>query len=55
MSKLFVPRKLKKACKTYRSGIPLKTKWLRYVYERYAIDWYYEEHEDVFENNIYEL
>lgn len=30
MSKL-IPRKIKKACKAYRSGMSLKTKWLRYV------------------------
>ena len=30
MSKL-IPRKIKKACKAYRSGAPLKTKWMRYV------------------------
>ena len=30
MSK-FIPRKIKKACKAYRSGMPLRTKWLRYV------------------------
>ena len=32
MSK-FIPRKFKKACKTYRDNAPLiiKTKWLRYV------------------------
>ena len=32
MSKL-IPRKIKKACKAYRSNAPLiiKTKWLRYV------------------------
>lgn len=30
MSKL-IPRKIKKACKAYRSGMPLRTKWLRYV------------------------
>lgn len=31
MSKL-IPRKIKKACKEYRNYVPLKTKWLRYVY-----------------------
>lgn len=30
MSKL-IPRKIKKACKAYRSGMPLKTRRLRYV------------------------
>ena len=30
MSK-FIPREIKKACKAYRSGMPLKTKWLRHV------------------------
>ena len=30
MSKL-IPRKIKKACKTYRNDVPLKTKWLRHV------------------------
>lgn len=30
MSKL-IPRKIKKACKAYRSGMPLRTKCLRYV------------------------
>lgn len=30
MSKL-IPRKIKKACKAYRSGMFLKTKMLRYV------------------------
>ena len=30
MSKL-IPRKIKKACKAYRSGMSLKTKMLRYV------------------------
>ena len=53
MSKLFSKRKFKKACKTYRKGIPLKTKLLRYIHERYAIDWYYEEHADMFETNRY--
>jgi len=53
MSKLFAPRKFKKACKTYRRGIPLKTKLLRYVHERYALDWYYEEHADMFETTRY--
>lgn len=53
MSKLFAPRKFKKACKTYRMGIPLKTKLLRYIHERYALDWYYEEHADMFETNRY--
>lgn len=37
MSKL-IPRKIKKACKAYRNNMHLKTKWLRYVYERYALD-----------------
>ena len=31
MSKKLIPRKIKKACKTYRNDTPLKTKWLRYV------------------------
>lgn len=31
MSKL-IPRKIKKACKSYRNYVPLKTKWLRYVH-----------------------
>ena len=30
MSK-FIPRKIKKACKTYRNEASLNTKWLRYV------------------------
>lgn len=33
MSKL-IPRKIKKACKAYRNDVPLRTKWLRYVYEQ---------------------
>ena len=33
MSK-YIPRKIKKACKAYRSGMPLRTKWLRYVHEQ---------------------
>ena len=33
MSK-FIPRKIKKACKAYRKGVPIKTKWLRYVHEQ---------------------
>lgn len=31
MSKL-IPRKIKKACKAYRCGMPLRTKWLRYLH-----------------------
>lgn len=31
MSKKLIPRKIKKACKAYIVGTPLKTKWLRYV------------------------
>lgn len=31
MSKKFIPRKIKKACKAYRNDASLKTKWLRYV------------------------
>ena len=31
MSKKLIPRKIKKACKAYRSGMPLKTRRLRYV------------------------
>lgn len=27
-----IPRKFKKACKTYRNDGPLKTKWLRCVH-----------------------
>lgn len=26
-----IPRKFKKACKTYRNDVSLKTKWLQYV------------------------
>lgn len=48
-----IPRKFKKACKTYKRGIPLKTKLLRYIHERYALDWYYEEHAYMFETNRY--
>ena len=33
MSK-FIPRKIKKACKTYGIDVPLKTKWLRYVHNQ---------------------
>lgn len=33
MSK-FIPRKIKKACKAYRKGAPIKTKWLRYVHNQ---------------------
>ena len=29
-----IPRKIKKACKSYRNYVPLKTKWLRYVYNQ---------------------
>lgn len=29
-----IPRKIKKACKAYRKGVPLKTKWLRYVHNQ---------------------
>ena len=47
------PRKFKKACKAYKEGITLKTKWLRYVYIRYAVDWYCEEHADMFESDRY--
>ena len=31
MSKL-IPRKIKKACKSYRNDVSLNTKWLRYVH-----------------------
>ena len=31
MSKKLIPRKIKKACKTYRNDTPLKTRRLRYV------------------------
>ncbi len=27
-----LPRKIKKACKSYRNYVPLKTKWLRYAH-----------------------
>ena len=30
--KYLLPRKVKKACKSYRNYVPLKTKWLRYVH-----------------------
>lgn len=30
MSK-FIPRKIKKACKSYRNDVSLNTKWLRHV------------------------
>lgn len=54
MSKL-IPRKFKKACKTYRSDAPIKTKWLRYVHTRYSVDWFCMEHEDMFESKEYLL
>lgn len=47
------PRKFKKACKIYKNGITIKTKLLRYIHERYAVDWYCEEHADMFETNRY--
>lgn len=43
------PRKIKKACKSYRNDAPIKTKWLRYIHERYSTDWYYEERAYMFE------
>ena len=52
MSKL-IPRKIKKACKAYERGIPLKTKLLRYIHERHALDWYYEDHAYMFETTRY--
>lgn len=54
MSK-FIPRKIKKACKAYRSGMSLRTKWLRYVYARYAIDWYFMDNADKFKSKEYLL
>jgi len=48
-----IPRKLKKACKSYRNDIPLKTKYLRYVHTRCFTDWYYEEHAYMFETKRY--
>lgn len=33
MSK-FIPRKIKKACKSYGNDAPIKTKWLRYVHNQ---------------------
>ena len=54
MSK-FIPRKIKKACKAYRNDAPLKTKWMRYVYARYAIDWYCMDNADKFESKEYLL
>lgn len=54
MSKL-IPRKIKKACKAY-GNVPLKkTKWLRYVYARHAIDWYCMDNADKFESKEYLL
>ncbi len=50
-----IPRKFKKACKTYRNDVPLKTKWLRYVHTRYSVDWFCMEHEDMFESKEYLL
>jgi len=29
-----LPRKIKKACKSYLDDVPLKTKWMRYVYSQ---------------------
>ena len=52
MSK-FIPRKIKKACKTYRNDVPIKTKLLRYIHTRYSVDWYYEEHAYMFETTRY--
>lgn len=34
MSKQLIPRKIKKACKTYRNDTPLKTRWLRHVHNQ---------------------
>ena len=54
MSK-FIPRTIKKACTAYGIDVPLKTKWLRYVYVRHAIDWYCMENADKFESKEYLL
>lgn len=51
----FIPRKIKKACKAYGNDAPIKTKWLRYVYARHAIDWYCMENADKFESKEYLL
>lgn len=29
-----LPRKIKKACNPYLDNVPLKTKWMRYVYSQ---------------------
>ena len=48
-----IPRKFKKACKSYRNDVPIKTKWLRYIHTRYSVDWYYEERAYMFEPTRY--
>lgn len=47
------PRKLKKAFKTYRNDMTIKTKRMRYVHTRYSVDCYYEEHAYMFETTRY--
>lgn len=48
-----IPRKFKKAFKSYRNEVPIKTKCLRYIHARYSVDWYYEEHSYLFETTRY--
>ena len=60
--KHLLPRKIKKACNSYFDGIPLKTKWMRYVYSQVkgfdyiaGTEYYYTRHKALIDYMLFKL